>query len=190
MFKFVKFNNKYIIKEPHQMGSCSRYNTLSKYMEKNKDYLIEIFSKSLLNKKVNKFTGTYVDYWVEGEIELEDGSCYPVHHRWASEEESYLSKEIIEHDELTMEEYFNDFIVGNLIKKIYIGYDRDDMIYIYAIVESLNKNTNCIEENDIEIPYKYIDDISEIEIYSKDELLKWYSIEEIEAIEKEYLDKE
>jgi hypothetical protein len=106
---------------------------LEKYVVKHGHEIMEDY-KNLISRKVVKFLGPEVNYYVGGEVELDDGEMYPVHYRWASQEEDCEGKELDDRY-LPMKEYYEKYIIGRRIVDLEFGIERDDDLCIHAFVE-------------------------------------------------------
>lgn len=124
------------------MGSGARYSAIEWFIEKHGDEIIKRYEPLLLEKKIQKFLGTVVDYHIKADVELDDGEVYETHYRWTSEEEDCEGKELDDRF-LPMQEYYGNFLVGKKIVKIVVDFERDDECYVYAFVD---------EDNHLEIP--------------------------------------
>lgn len=130
------------------MGSISNYGALERYQNLNGERLKKEYKSYLLGRKVVSMSGIECNYYVQSRITLDNNDSYEVHYRWASEEENDCNKEILEENEISMREYYEKNILNNTITAIDIGYERDDMLYCYAICYLYNSiNKNIIERN-------------------------------------------
>lgn len=105
-------------------------------------------------KKIVRMEDVWVGYHVETSIELDDGSGYTTHFRWATQEEESAGKELVDEDDYTMKEYYESNILGHTITNVKVdARDRDDEAYFY-----------CETENggEIEIPLGFCPESCEI----------------------------
>lgn len=66
------------------MGSCCKYSALERYVKKHGEEDVKKYEEILVGKKIMKFNGTHVSYWIEGSVTLDDGSKLNTHMRWSS----------------------------------------------------------------------------------------------------------
>lgn len=82
-------------------------------------------------------TGKEVAYHVKADITLkkegEFEESFEVHHRWATQEEDAKGEEETDYP---MERYFEDYLKGKIISRVYVGSsDREDEVYLFAVVD-------------------------------------------------------
>lgn len=126
------------------MGSSSRYSAIQDFIKTFDTKLSHDFSK-LIGLKVQELKDIRVNYHVKGDVVLSNEEEYPVHFRWCSQEEDSEGKEMPEGDgDYTMNEYYQEHIVGKTITSVRIGHaDRDDEVYLLAYVDEDEKH--CLE---------------------------------------------
>lgn len=114
------------------MGSITRTTLLGRFIEVFGAKLEEHFTY-LVGTKIESLTNKSVDYHVKGDIHLSNGEVFEVHHRWATQEEDAESEELTDYP---MESYFDDYLKGKTIQRIYIGTsDRDDEAYLFLVAD-------------------------------------------------------
>ena len=120
------------------MGSFSRFSAMERFIKTFGNRFEEGY-KTLIGQEVQEFFNYDITDVVQGDIRLSDGSVYPVHHRWASPEES--DEEILEDpEEMTMKDYFNKHIIGKKIERVELNHvDRDDEVYLLAFLDQGDK---------------------------------------------------
>ena len=120
------------------MGSIARFSALERFEQEFGERLTKHFSY-LIGQTVTGFSDTEVEYWVRADVALSGGEVFEVHHRWATEEESYEGKEILEEGDITMNEWLNEYAKGQAVTSVSIGNaDRDDEAYLFLTLENGN----------------------------------------------------
>ena len=119
------------------MGSVTGYSTLSRFEKAFSQRLIKHFSY-LKGQVVTGLTSAEVDVrWVSADVIISNKYVFEVHYRWAKEDELYICEEIPEEDDMSMNEWFMDYVKGQVVKDIQIGAaDRDDEAYLILVLES------------------------------------------------------
>jgi hypothetical protein len=139
------------------MGSISRMFAQKRFIEKFGEKIEEHFQPRLEGKTVVEITDIEANYYIKGNVVLSDGEIYPVHFRWAGQEEDAEGVELDE-DFTKMEDYYKKHIIGKEIKYVEVNLpDRDDEVYVLGFVE---------EGITIEIPVGYDPEKNEISSYA------------------------
>lgn len=118
------------------MGSLSRHSAISRFIDAFGSK-IEGHFQHLVGSTITEMSNKEVSYHVKADITLKkDGEFeerFEVHHRWATQEEDASGKE---EDDYPMEQYFEDYLKGKTISKVYVGNsDRDDEVYLFAVAD-------------------------------------------------------
>jgi len=117
------------------MGSITRFSRLERFVEKFHERFETRF-QSLVGLTVESISDVEVNYHVKADILLSNDKFYVSHFRWATEEESYEEKELLEEDDLSMEEYYKEYVIGKTIQRVELAVtDRDDEVYLLAFVD-------------------------------------------------------
>ncbi|MFP7486269.1 hypothetical protein SFC65_19085 [Priestia filamentosa] len=136
------------------MGSITRNNALN-FFEKIYGDKLETHFQPLLEGKTPTEISVTVDYYVEGEMKV-GNETFPLHHRWATEEEQYEGKE--DDEEMKFEEYFNQYIKNKPFEKVEMtSGDRDDEIYMVCLTSN----------NDVQIPIGFDPESGEFSSYAE-----------------------
>lgn len=133
------------------MSGEFNYGILDRFVKLNEKNILDEYNNKLLGKKVISFSKDYSEYYVQGRIELDDGTSLIVHYGHAT----YNNKE---HENLhnLMGKYFEEFILGKRICDISLGSYRDYYIYLDVYVDGY-----CRTGNRIEIPLYHKADIND-----------------------------
>ena len=118
------------------MGSISKHSAIGRFIDVFGSK-IEGHFQHLVGSTITKMSNKEVSYHVKADITLKkDGAfeeSFEVHHRWATQEENANAKE---EDDYPMEQYFEDYLKGKTISKVYVGNsDRDDEVYLFAVAD-------------------------------------------------------
>lgn len=119
------------------MGSMTNYSIMERYIENHGEEQLTLYTPLLLGKKVHKVLSSGIEgMWLETVIQLADDSEWSIHDRWATMEESDCGEELLEEDDaIPMIQAYQKYVVGKDIVKVDIGFDRDDYVYILAVLE-------------------------------------------------------
>lgn len=142
------------------MSSMARSSELERFIEAFGDKLEQKF-QYLVGSTIVKMDNKEVGYHVKADITLkkegEFEEAFEVHHRWGTETESYTGKE---EEDYTMELFYQDYLEGKTIQKVYIGTsDRDDEVYLLA---------QFAEYSNIQIPVGFDPEYGEFKRFSDD----------------------
>ena len=114
------------------MGSAVHYSLLKAFDEKFGAKILEHY-KYLIGRAVIGMSEYEYFFHKKADVALDNGEVFEVHFGWTTEEGT--EEEVNDLDEMNSEEYFNMYLKDKKITGVDVGYDRDDMYYLYLISE-------------------------------------------------------
>lgn len=114
------------------MGTAARWNSINMFEKLYGNKLEAHFTNLLVGSRIYGFSGVEVSRYVKADVRV-NKEVYPVHYRWATDEEISEGVEL-EEDYNLFEEHYKESLHYKVIKQVVVAaQNRDDEAYIACI---------------------------------------------------------